>query len=863
MKMQTIEAMVTTGIVSVTPDTPLRESVAVMEQNRISCLVVTEGKHPIGIFTERDLVFLASHDEHFNDLDIRDVMSTSLITANSDIDLFDAYRLLESNRIRHLVIVDDQDEISGVVTQTDIINNLGIEYFVELKSVSKIMTKNVVTIGKGASVREAVSSMARHSISCIIIEDGLRPVGILTERDIVHLFRRGEDIGTLTTESVMSRPLLTIHEEMTAHEAAGLMHRKNVRRLVVTDRSGRLSGLVTQYDIIKNFEMKYIEFLKEVIHEKERDLQEAERSLSEKTVLDNILRYSTEMAIIATDLDFRIGYYNPAAEKLFGYTAEEIIGRNVREIHDERGIDRVRFEKAAEAVAGHGTHNFNFEQVKDGTSCFIDVTITGIWNRKNVLEGFVLMAQNTTSQREAEEEAKIYYNIEAVLNWLLSLSLEEMTLEDILGHTLKLVPSIPWLSFEPMGAIFLADEEGEVLSLKVHSGLPVILQTACSKVAFGECLCGKAALTKEIEFSDSADDCHNIRYEGLVHHCHYIVPILFAGKTLGIINLYAKEGHLRSHRQDNFLTSVANTLAGVIVRKRMEQKIRENTRQLEYLNSTLEKRVLEETTKRLQQEQILIYQSRLAAMGEMISAIAHQWRQPLNAVGLIIQDLLDAYEHGEFNRDYLLKSVDESGTLINYMSKTIDDFRNFFKPSKGKTVFDAKIAIGEVFQIVSAQLRDKLISIKLTCHTHNRVFEDTSKIIWCEASLVEGFKNEFEQAVLNILNNAKDAILERKEKGLMGKDERGEIAVDFYGKDGRVIIRISDNGGGMPPEIMDRIFEPYFTTKEEGKGSGIGLYMSKIIIENNMDGKLSVGNSEKGTAFTIDMDMARGQDAGA
>jgi PAS domain S-box-containing protein len=252
-----------------------------------------------------------------------------------------------------------------------------------------------------------------------------------------------------------------------------------------------------------------------------------------------------------------------------------------------------------------------------------------------------------------------------------------------------------------------------------------------------------------------------------------------------------------------------------------------------------------------EREQMLIQQSRMAAMGEMIGAIGHQWRQPLNVLGLIVQSLKDAYDYGELDSERMTTAVHETMAQVTFMSRTIDDFRNFMKPSKEKSSFDAKVAMGEIFSLLSAQMKSNYISYTITCHVHNRTWASFQEIISCGEFEITSYKNEFKQVILNLISNAKDAILERRKKGLMVDDEEGRIAADFYRNGERIIIAISDNGGGIPEENIERIFDPHFTTKEAG--TGIGLYLAKTIIEKNMGGRLYAGNTDSGAKFTIEL----------
>ena len=414
MKDKSLRKIFTSKVISVSPETPVSEAVSLMEKNKISCLVVAKDKKPVGIFTERDFVIAVHRQNRLDSLEIKELMTRQPITANIDTNIYEAYSLLETNRIRHLIIVDSSGDLSGVITQSDIMKNLGLEYFVEIKNISKIMTKNVVTAGKDFLLRDAISRMAEYSISCIVIEDDRRPAGILTERDVVRLFKAGVDMDSLKIEEVMAHPVRIISSNAPVHEAVRVMNKEKIRRLVVVDKEGRIAGLITQSDIIKRIEERYIEFLKEIIRGKEEVLQETRKMLSEKTVLENILRSSTSMAIVAMDHDFRIVYYNPVAEKIFGYRADKVIGRTAMDMHLERKANPSLFEKAVETVRHNGSYKYTFEQKREGEIRFIEATVSGIWEGNNNLAGFVLMARDITEHKRLEEELLKAQKLESI-----------------------------------------------------------------------------------------------------------------------------------------------------------------------------------------------------------------------------------------------------------------------------------------------------------------------------------------------------------------------------------------------------------------------------------------------------------------
>ena len=243
----------------------------------------------------------------------------------------------------------------------------------------------------------------------------------------------------------------------------------------------------------------------------------------------------------------------------------------------------------------------------------------------------------------------------------------------------------------------------------------------------------------------------------------------------------------------------------------------------------LEEKIQEEINKRLEQEQILIQQAKLASMGEMIGNIAHQWRQPLAQISAIHMNMKVTYDFGKFTPEYLRSKIKEANTLTTYMSQTISDFQNFFKPQGEKEDFSIEKACKEAYFILQSSL--KYYGIKIDFN----VIQD---------SYIHGYKNEYSQVILNILSNAKDILLEKK-------IENPYINIEIKDGDNYAIVKIKDNGGGIKKNILDKIFEPYFTTRHQTQGTGIGLYMSKNIIERNMNGFINVTNVEDGALFTI------------
>lgn len=240
-------------------------------------------------------------------------------------------------------------------------------------------------------------------------------------------------------------------------------------------------------------------------------------------------------------------------------------------------------------------------------------------------------------------------------------------------------------------------------------------------------------------------------------------------------------------------------------------------------------------------ERLLIQQSRLAAMGEMIANIAHQWRQPLNILGLVIQEMKLSAQRGAISVEALNSGVTKAMGVIAAMSQTIDDFRNFFSPDKARVAFSIKEVVEKMLFLMEGDFRNLQVRVEVTGE---------------EVRPIEGLRNEFSQAVLNILTNARDAFREKQVTDPC-------LIVNLFSEGSTTVIAICDNAGGIPEEIIDKIFDPYFTTKGPDKGTGIGLFMSRTIIEKNMGGRLRVRNTGQGAEFRIELEHSAEQQGGA
>ena len=331
------------------------------------------------------------------------------------------------------------------------------------------------------------------------------------------------------------------------------------------------------------------------------------------------------------------------------------------------------------------------------------------------------------------------------------------------------------------------------------------------------------------DFIDDKDHgvCHE-QSQSIEEVAQRVYELVFVRKTGAKIHaianattMYEHDGNVKTFA---FMTNISK-------QKALEAELVSKQKEIEKRNNNLEAEIASQVEANRTKDQMMYQQARLASMGEMIGNIAHQWRQPLNILALVMQDLYISGQLGNLTEAKLETEYEKANNVLQYMSQTIDDFRNFFKHEGENTNFSLKSTIESVYSLVSPNFN----------HHHVAFSFDMQEEIE-----VVGNKNEFIQVIINILNNAQDAIQSNNTKS-------GEVHVSIMKLKDVARIVISDNGGGMATEIIEKIFDPYFTTKHQTQGTGLGLYMSKQIIETSMTGRLMAENITNGARFIIEL----------
>jgi signal transduction histidine kinase/CheY-like chemotaxis protein len=420
--------------------------------------------------------------------------------------------------------------------------------------------------------------------------------------------------------------------------------------------------------------------------------------------------------------------------------------------------------------------------------------------------------QQLSERKRAEEEVQRNHDTQTTINSILRLSLENIPLEEILKHSLDLILSIPWLVFESRGCIFLVEDTPGVLVMKAQNGLAKPIQMSCAQVPFGKCLCGRAASTGEIYFADHIDDAHEIVYEGIIPHGHYCVPIMSGGVILGVLNIYVKEGHTRNKGDEEFLTAIANTLTGIIVRNRGEKEMA----------------ALQEQFRQSQ---------KMEAIGQLAGGIAHDFNNLLTVIS----------GYSEFS----LRELQGDSDLRENLEEIKKAARRASDLTRQLLAFSRR-------QILEVKVLDLNIVLRDLDKMLRRVIGEDIELVTILAENLGGVKTDrgqIEQVIMNLSINAKDAMptggkltIETANVKLDEEYAHSHIAVT----PGRyVMLSVSDTGVGMTPEVRDRVFEPFFTTKEMGKGTGLGLSTVYGIVKQSGGNIWVYSEPGRGTTFKI------------
>lgn len=562
-----------------------------------------------------------------------------------------------------------------------------------------------------------------------------------------------------------------------------------------------------------------------------QEVEERKRAEQEASFFRTLIEYTRDPVQVLSPADgYRMFYANQAACAHFGRSREELLAMRIPDwdpVFDMETIDGILEQlKRGKSMLLETVH-------RTASGRLVPVEVTSNFLEYNGQELTVGHFHDITERKKAEEQILRLNRLYAVLsetNKAIAYSTDRYTLFD---EICRVVVEHGGFRFAWIG---LVDEGSAVVKSVAWSSIDEsYLENIMVSVGEEPERIGPDASAihngKLIIINDFMNDPSTAPWHREAERRGYqsvaAIALKLNGEVIGNLTIYAGEKLYFHGGMAGLLLQLANDISFALDNLDRESRRKEVERALR--EETLQRlRTMEELREK---ERLLVLQSRQAALGEMIENIAHQWRQPINTLGLILQELPMTYAVGELSREYLDDTVDKAMGQIMHMSQTINDFRDFFKPDKEKLRFALRKVLAKTLSLIEGSFRRPNIAVEI-----NVVDEPA----------ITGYPNEYSQVLLNVLLNARDVFVERN-------IEHPKVSIHLRAENGRSVVTIADNAGGIPDDVGDRIFEPYVTTKGPDRGTGVGLYMSKTIIEKNMNGSLTVRNTGDGAEFRIEV----------
>ncbi len=743
------------GVLECSPDTTLKAAAWKMYDARCSSIIVVSAGKPVGIWTERDALSTALDNSQDLEIALSEVMSSPVRSIPENAQLEEVGDLFGKDRIRHLLVIDDDGNAVGVVSQTDILLRSNAEYFFLVSNVGSIMERQYVSVNGDSPLSEALAALNRASKAAILVNAvGDEGPGIITERDVVRLI--AQDRTSCTATEAASRPLITVPHDTSLTSARDFMESKGVRHLAVTGHGGDLIGLLSFSDFLMSIHYNYFQHLEKELDKRTRGLQESEAKFR------SIYESSKVSMIVAVDDNGDVVQWNPGAERCFGFSAEEIIGqpllrlipeeyRDAHEVGFKRARDTGKYRIMAQALELRGLH-------KDGHEFPIELSL-GTWDVGG-RRYFSAIINDITKRKEAEE----------------ALRESEMRFR-------AFIESSP-------NPISMKDREGRYSLVNQNFaklvGLPAeqVLGKTSFRV-FAEPHAASDALLDRQVIDERSGALREESFE----------------TADGTRTLLTNKFPVFDEAQDVAAVGTIHT----------------------------------DITERMQTEEQLRQAQKMEAVGQLTGGIAHDFN---NVLTVILGDL-----------EVIQGDLDPLNPLHTILESTIDATMRGAQLTHRLLAFARK----QTLDVMDVDLRslvqgmDNMLRRSLGATIDIELVSDAG--LWlCAAD-----PSQLEHAVLNLAINARDAMpnggnlkIEASNVHITAEEaaSHGDLIPGRY-----VMLTVSDTGTGMPSEVRDQVFEPYFTTKGPGKGTGLGLSMV-FGFANQSKGHISV-DSEEGHGATF------------
>lgn len=415
----TLKEICSADPVCISQEATLADAMELMAGRNISSVIVVEGNRPVGIFTERDALHIIPLGLDPSNVSVRKAMSGPPVVAPTHLDFFEAYHLCARKNIRHLIVVDDEGGLYGIATDTDFMKLLGVDVLSGQEKVENVMSYSQVALPQEASLNEAIALMVQFKLPAVVVVQGGKPVGILTERDMVRL-GRGDAKGNMRLHEAMTSPVTSVTPERSIYFAIELMRKQVIRTLVVVDHAGFFLGVLTEHDVVKKIESRYVSVLTSIIQRQEDDIRRIRHELDEKHVLSAVLDESLGVGLVVADPVGKVHYMNLAAAGLFGLIPTEAPGMALDALFRSSGMHTSDLVPAFDAARRGASYEYDLAHDKEDDSFEFHVRFAPIQDRDGNILGLVQAIQDVTeknrSERKLQQAASIFENtIEGVI----------------------------------------------------------------------------------------------------------------------------------------------------------------------------------------------------------------------------------------------------------------------------------------------------------------------------------------------------------------------------------------------------------------------------------------------------------------
>ena len=389
-----ISDLMTRTVCEVKTDFSAAQVLELMQRMAVSSVLVVEDRLTLGIVTERDVVRNLHRKGGLQGLSCADLMQAPVVTVEQTESAMDVYHMMDGRRIRHIAVTDAEGLLVGIVSEGDILRDFGVEHYMRFKDVDGAMSTTVVLLPESASVGEAVALMDERRQSCVFAVDAARrPLGVLTERDIVRLCHGHDDPRGLTLGETMKSPVRTAHRAEHLHDVVKSMDAAHVRRLAVVESDGSVCGVLTHHEIVHGLEGQYVSYLKDMLQEQEKALVSRQVAVKEKNLLESILRSATGTAVIATDMECRVAYCNPAVAAMPKLQPFAMRGKDVREALAHLGWPECVAVMTTQALGNGRLHTQLLAWTEGSETQHAELQLSLLVDDRNQPEGYLLLAR--------------------------------------------------------------------------------------------------------------------------------------------------------------------------------------------------------------------------------------------------------------------------------------------------------------------------------------------------------------------------------------------------------------------------------------------------------------------------------------